>query len=49
MRRLPRIIGEKKFSDLKTTFGFISQWYDLNPNKWKDFKNIVEIYISKLN
>ena len=49
MKRLPKIIGERKYSELKTTIEFIGQWYDLNPNKWKDFKNIVEIYISKLN
>ncbi len=47
--RLPKIIGEKSYSELKLTISFISQWYDLNPSKWSDFKIIMEIMCSKLN
>jgi hypothetical protein len=49
MKRLPKIIGERKYSELKTTIEFIGQWYDLNPSKWDDFRLIIDILTTKLN
>jgi hypothetical protein len=47
--KLPKIVGERTYSDVSSALELIGLFNDLEISKWSDFKQIVRIYLATLN